>query len=581
MASTIHDYPGVNPLQLRYLRQAGRAGVDYYRCGSFEGVNGTFSDLIQVREVAMMLLMDRLTDEPNWREKAFDDAIVAKWRDEALTQDETALYQEIVAGKPIPKPQRTRIMTEDAFDSCIEELKCKAAHFRETGLVFTLDSTQGSHRPRFACFNTAIKADGLVSSEIQQGLKRAFEKLIADQGAEPDWHPGSNDMILDLLVGVADAVDRWAGKGEPLQPLLDDDEAELEDDEKIRRTRGHNIRREYWSEKYQWLPANLAFRDDGTVRFTSYINNLHPNKHPEIYRLIEQLVDTAIPVWERVLSGRAVTASGGLPVRLDSPLPVYTEEDEEGVWEEYNPDVLAKYEKEHGSIEYHDEDTDDLDEQVEPWDEEAMLRRIQKLKCTQIRDPLLLGVWGFEPVTYKIEGQMNECIVATALYYRDSENVTPSRLSFRMMTDSTQAELEDQVGPNLYKAYERIYGTRLGGHEEGRETVQTHGSQFDWWTEAFFGTEAKALGDIPREVFQLLLERGDGRCVTSSEELLLQNGMKSRLPAEVMDMVPGQVAPDGLMTAERARRHRLALMEERSAFATTAREEEWANRYFF
>ncbi|KAL2189168.1 hypothetical protein L209DRAFT_742117 [Thermothelomyces heterothallicus CBS 203.75] len=230
--------------------------------------------------------------------------------------------------------------------------------------VFTLDLTQRSHRPLFACFNTALKADGLVSSEIQQGLKREFEKLIADQGAEPDWHPGSNDNFK-------------AGKGEPLQPLLDDDEAELEDDENNRRTSGHNIRREYWSE--------------------NYINNLHPNKHPEIYRLIEQLVDTAIPAWERVLS-----------VRLDFSLPMYTEEDEEGIWEEYNPDVLAQYEKEHGSIEYHDEDTDDLDEQVEPWDEEAMLRRIKNLKWTQIRDPLLPGVRGFEPVTYKIEQSVRD-----------------------------------------------------------------------------------------------------------------------------------------------------------------------------
>ncbi|AEO57318.1 hypothetical protein MYCTH_2133830 [Thermothelomyces thermophilus ATCC 42464] len=216
----------------------------------------------------------------------------------------------------------------------------------------------------------------------------------------------------------------------------------------------------------------------------------------------------------------------------------------------------------------------------------------------------------------QIEGQMNECIVATALYYLDSEHLTPRRLSFRMMTDSTQAEMEDQVGQDMYKVYERIYGTRLGGDQEGRETVQTCGSvetpegrllafpniflknrnkpghrrfialwlvdplrrivstanvppqQFDWWIKAVFGTEAKTLGNMPPGVFQLLLE----------QELLLQSGMKSRLPSEVMDMVRSQVAPDGLMTVERARRHRLTVMEERSAFATTAREEEWANR---
>lgn len=61
---------------------------------------------------------------------------------------------------------------------------------------------------------------------------------------------------------------------------------------------------------YQWLPANLAFQEDGTVRFTSYINNLHPRKHPEIYALVEKLVDKAIPAWDRVLSGTAVNERG-------------------------------------------------------------------------------------------------------------------------------------------------------------------------------------------------------------------------------------------------------------------------------
>lgn len=58
----------------------------------------------------------------------------------------------------------------------------------------------------------------------------------------------------------------------------------------------------YWSETFQWLPANLAFQEDGTVKFTSYINNLHPKKYPDIYRLIEKVVDMAIPAWDRVLS---------------------------------------------------------------------------------------------------------------------------------------------------------------------------------------------------------------------------------------------------------------------------------------
>jgi hypothetical protein len=37
-----------------------------------------------VREVAMMDIMERLTNKPNWHKKVFDKEILSKWRKEAL-----------------------------------------------------------------------------------------------------------------------------------------------------------------------------------------------------------------------------------------------------------------------------------------------------------------------------------------------------------------------------------------------------------------------------------------------------------------------------------------------------------------
>lgn len=111
----MHQYPGVN-LPLRHLQQSGRPGVDYYRLGCFRGVRRIESNMLQVREVAMMILMNNLTDKKNWHEKVFDDGIVAKWRREALEQDEDGLYDQIVDEKDIPMPERTRIISEKAFD---------------------------------------------------------------------------------------------------------------------------------------------------------------------------------------------------------------------------------------------------------------------------------------------------------------------------------------------------------------------------------------------------------------------------------------------------------------------------------
>jgi hypothetical protein len=70
-----------------------------------------------------------------------------------------------------------------------------------------------------------------------------------------------------------------------------------------------------YSAHYQWLPANLAFSEDGTVHFTSYINNLHPNKYPHIYRAIEELIGLAIPAWEQLENAQGHNLS-----RFDVPL---------------------------------------------------------------------------------------------------------------------------------------------------------------------------------------------------------------------------------------------------------------------
>ena len=37
-------------------------------------------------------------------------------------------------------------------------------------------------------------------------------------------------------------------------------------------------------------------------RFSSYINNLHPQKHQSLYAIIEQVIDRAIPLWNMTLT---------------------------------------------------------------------------------------------------------------------------------------------------------------------------------------------------------------------------------------------------------------------------------------
>ncbi len=58
---------------------------------------------------------------------------------------------------------------------------------------------------------------------------------------------------------------------------------------------------------------------------------------------------------------------------------------------------------------------------------------------------------------------MNEHIVATALYYLDSENTTTSSLSFRMQTSAYLRERDEySVGQDSYHWMQSVYGTHLG-----------------------------------------------------------------------------------------------------------------------
>ncbi len=40
---------------------------------------------------------------------------------------------------------------------------------------------------------------------------------------------------------------------------------------------------------FQWLPADVSVRADGTAKFLSYLNNLHPARHRALYETLEEV----------------------------------------------------------------------------------------------------------------------------------------------------------------------------------------------------------------------------------------------------------------------------------------------------
>ncbi|KAK6084039.1 hypothetical protein SCUP515_14001 [Seiridium cupressi] len=119
------------------------------------------------REVAMLGAMNSLTDKPNWHVKIFDDEIVAKWRKEAL-------------GMPL--------MNEKAWDWCLTELRDEAKDFETTGRTLVLDTA-----------SRVSKSDTLVDEALRARLISATGPFRNVPDAQKDWHPNSNEQVLNLV----------------------------------------------------------------------------------------------------------------------------------------------------------------------------------------------------------------------------------------------------------------------------------------------------------------------------------------------------------------------------------------------
>jgi hypothetical protein len=223
---------------------------------------------------------------------------------------------------------------------------------------------------------------------------------------------------------------------------------------------------------------------------------------------------------------------------------------------------------------------------------------------------------------WHVEGQMNEGICATALYYLDSENITDNSLSFRMQTSAYMNSDEGyDVGQGAFGWMESVYGANLGC--SGSACLQNYGSvqtrqgrllafpnvfqhrvspfelvdptkpghrrfialwlvdptkriistanvppqQLSWYVDSLLGsTDAarhEAVSKLPPDLVNLLAEKGVTKVAPNAN---------SRLPEELMDVVRDYFDEDKFqlpMTVEEANEHRKKLMQERSAFVKT------------
>jgi hypothetical protein len=182
------------------------------------------------------------------------------------------------------------------------ELREKADILQKSGFIHVLDTGV-----------TIVKSDTVVSTELQRALGEHVKPLEDVPEHAKDWHPGSDETVLDLVhpslfplvYGVSRVLPsgtvplkdcaQYTGKGEEVQRIGE-------------KPQEHN-RSISWGDSslpawgnYQWLPSDVHIDLDGKAKIVSYINNLHPDAHEELYGVLEQLVECAVPLWNESLS---------------------------------------------------------------------------------------------------------------------------------------------------------------------------------------------------------------------------------------------------------------------------------------
>jgi hypothetical protein len=625
---TTHEYDnsGSGPLKvpgfgLAMDHEASSGEPPHFR----HGANDFLNDRLTAREIAMLRLMDSITDKQEWNTKVYNDEILASWLKEAASAS-------------------NGLINERTFDWCMEELRDKAKMFEACG---------GAWTTAYDCGSGVAKADNIILEDLHAELRKEVQPLL---DAEPkDWHPNSNGQVLNLvhpslypLVYGRTPVLVNGGTVSFPDCSADLSQCEAGEDEQVvppnprAGSHGERYPGSLYSENFQWLPAEVKFQgDSGTdVKFTSYINNLHPRDHPNLYKVIEQFISKAIPLWNDIL----VRRDGRLGLRIyttkaEVELPEqpewarqYPESDEE--WEVFRQNLREYMDLPENPSPWGDEE---IDEDLEGWDEtgsdfdEDVAWRAMEWKTKRMRKVVHpeLGSYakwkaknhdddddfrlekeyrleGLQIIvklssieltpdkpsyaggSWHLEGMLSEHIIGTAIYYYDVDNVTTSRLRFRHEASLDEEMLEYEQ--NDHGPLAEVFGVDsatngmwdvpavqvLGGVKTPQGRLVAFPNTLQHRVDPFELVDKMRPGH--RRFLVLWLVDPNIRIVSTANvppqqrKWWVRNAMTAgwnrQLPPELTEMVLKD-AVEPLMSEEEAKAYRLELMEERTDFART------------
>ncbi|RGP63053.1 hypothetical protein FSPOR_8853 [Fusarium sporotrichioides] len=556
---------------------------------------------LTVREICMLKVIEDLTNKPEWWLKVRDEEIAAKWMKEAIDM-------------PWEDYRPHGDFTQKMADACIKELRRKADLYERTGLIPVMDYT-----------SAAIKSDNLIPQDLCQALKDAVAPMENVPEEQKDWHPGSDGKVLDIVhpslwplhygysrilmdkcINVEEALAHCGtGVVVPEDPESDAKAFDIgqEDFDKF-------MPASYFSKRFQWLPCDVNLTGGHPI-IDSYINNAHPIKNAALYPVVESFIEKSLPAWDAIYRWhndfriqRIFTENVGFQCRVPEACNL-------AKWsvggcrpmsrplDEGEPDRPDHRFKGYWNSDHHKRDEEWFDRthpqgRPEPKDEQDQLVKIKPddvktsgwfNNASRVQVIVKLANIHLTPEkptydggSWHIEGQLNEHICATALYYYDCDNVTESRLDFRTTANEEDMMMELGYEQSDYDGIEDVFAIRAAG-----DTIQDIGSVVTKQDRMLFFPNVYQHHVSPfelvdksrpghRKILALFLVDPSIPIISTAnvppqqrhwfEDTLLQDQV-GNLPPEVTHMVVENMDfPIGL---EKAKEIRKELMEERTS----------------
>ncbi|KAJ3181491.1 hypothetical protein HDU87_001101 [Geranomyces variabilis] len=471
--------------------------------------------------------------------------------------------------------------SERLFDYVIKEGQAVAEYFDEDIVP--------------AAVQGVYQADKRGLHEYMHGHKEALLAFVADlenvRDSDKDWHPGTDELVLDLvhpslyclrdgttkvlrtetIDSPADAL-RFINAGEVLSvktrtPLVNQYQSELGTHRRLRDP----------EDKFQWLPTDVNMTYSGIenrvrCEFQSYINNVHPGKQQVAYDVLAGILAQFVPMFNHVLTdlvsenqmridplaqgfyeedsgdeGDQAKYAWGVRQRErnegndDNAGDGGNAEDEDEEWVEWQherivayptmPDSIVPVWMREGSVSYSNNDVPSV---IYPGDKWKVVVKMANIELTPEKPKYPGGSW-------HLEGTAREDIVATGIYYYSIDNISSSRLSF-------------QSAFNAEESYD--WGYEQGDHVGIQEVLGVLSTQpaTQYLGAVEANTAVLSTSNVPPQQSEWFWEE------------VCDSVPKFRtLPRELLAKIGGYV--DSPLTLDQAKERRLRFMESRKAKA--------------